>query len=128
MKIRKAFIIFFGLAVIGLFSVRYVNFEFFTYTHNKCTEGIVDDCIIMVNKIDPEAYVRDLHVIQYAQLKTLVDLPSVSQQDEISLTDKVKSYISLPVSFDNEEMRQRARETIAEDTAQKWCQRPSWRK
>jgi len=128
MKIKKVLIIFFGLSLAGLFFIKYINFEFFTYTHNKCVEGIVDDCISMINKIDSEAYVKDLHVIQYAQLKTLVDLPGISQQGEISSTDKVKAYISLPVSFDNEEMRQKARETIAMDISEKWCQRPSWRK
>ena len=104
---------------------KFINYEFFIFSYERCREEIVDDCIMAVNKIDPEANLDDLHPIQYSHLRILTDIPISSEKDSLLEGKQVKDYIALPVSMGNKEMRDKARERIVNNVAEKWCVRPN---
>jgi hypothetical protein len=128
MQTRKKTLILFSILIFLITGValrNIINYNFFTYSYNKCYNRTVDDCIKMVNKIDSDISIVDLPSLEYYQLKVFVDLPDYSQRAQIFNEQKVSDFISLPIDMDNELMRKRAGERIVDRVAIRWCERPS---
>lgn len=130
--ITKRLLILVVLLVIltsGFLGREKVNWDFFTYNQQKCSAQIIDDCIKIVNKIDPNTKIRDLHPIDYAKLGTVIDLPKISQRDEKFSEEKVSDIIFLPIELNNNEIRERvAKEAAVGRITSSWCERPSFLK
>lgn len=127
--ITRKFLILLVLLIVltsGFFVRKRINWTFFTYNHEKCSAQIVDDCIKIINKVDPNTKIKDLTSLDYSKLKTVVDLPGISQRDEVFSEEKVSDVVSFPLEFDDKEIRQRVKEKNAVDrVTNNWCERPS---
>jgi hypothetical protein len=128
MKIRRKTLILFAILAILIIGVVFrnkINYDFFTYTYRSCYNEVIDDSIKMVNKIDPEAKIVDLSLIEYYQLKVFVNLPSYDQRAQVFDNQRVSNFISLPMDINDKDARNKAGESIVDKVSDKWCKRPS---
>ncbi len=128
MKIRRKTIILFAVLAILVAGVALkdeLNYKFFTYSYGRCQDQLIDDCVKMVNKINSDSKIVDLSLIEYYQLKVFIELPAYDQRAQIFDEQRVGDFISLPISMDNDSMRDKAEESIIDKVSEKWCKRPS---
>jgi len=128
--ITKKFLILLVLLIVlttGFFGRKRINWVFFTYNHEKCLARVVDDCIEIINRIDPNTKIKDLTSLDYCKLKTVIDLPEISKRVEVFPEEKVSDVISLPLEFNNEEIRRKVEKKNAVNRmTDKWCERPAF--